>query len=50
MKSKVIAIVISVLMLGIFLICYKGTTKNNHQEEPSTTQVIKATQYNNTSK
>ena len=46
MKNRIIAIVICVLSLGAFLIFYEGTTKNNHEEEPSTTQVLKATQYN----
>lgn len=46
MKNRIIVIVICILSLGAFLIFYEGTTKNNHEEEPSTTQVLKATQYN----
>jgi len=46
MKNKVITITICILTLGIFLISYEGTTKNNHEEQPTSTQIAKATQYN----
>lgn len=50
MKNKVITITICILALGIFLISYEGTTKNNHEEQPKTYTIYTAIKYNKKNK
>lgn len=50
MKNKVITITICILALGIFLISYEGTTKNNHEEQPQTYTIYTAIKYNKKNK
>lgn len=50
MKNKVITITICILALGIFLISYEGTTKNNHEDKPMTYTTYTAIKYNKKNK